>query len=90
MLAFIGGLQRGGLLRHKLTCEYNDQKLNQDKMISITSTHTAADDDAGGELPATALPLHQRKKIRDGNNKLKNPPDDQKNNGSDMVAMAFQ
>jgi hypothetical protein len=50
MLAFIRGLQRGGLLRHKLTCELNDQTLNLDRMISIASMHTAADDDAGREL----------------------------------------
>ncbi|KAK1698861.1 hypothetical protein QYE76_015558 [Lolium multiflorum] len=57
-------------------------------------THTAVDDDAGGELTATAIPLHQQKKNRDNggssNNKRKNPPDDQKSGGSGMVAMAFQ
>jgi hypothetical protein len=58
-------------------------------MISIASTRTATDDNAGGELQATSLPLHQQKKNRDGGNKRKNPPDDQKNNGSDMVAMVF-
>jgi hypothetical protein len=58
MPAFMGGLQRGGLLRHKLKCDYNDKKLDLDKMISIASTHTAADDDASVELPATTLPLH--------------------------------
>jgi alanine racemase len=90
MLAFMGGLQRGGLLRHKLKCEYKDQKLNLDKMISIAITHTATDDDACGELSATALPLHQQKKNRDGNNKRKNPSNDPKSSGSDMVAMTFQ
>jgi hypothetical protein len=88
MLAFIGGLQRGGLFRHKLTCEYNDRKLDLNKMISIASIHTTADDGAGGELPATALPLHQQKK-NNSNNKRKNPPDDQNSGGSDMVAMTF-
>jgi hypothetical protein len=48
-------------------------------MISIASTHTAADHDASGELSATALPLHQQKKNCDGNNKRKNPSNDQKN-----------
>ncbi|KAK1647032.1 hypothetical protein QYE76_064837 [Lolium multiflorum] len=71
MLAFIGGLQRGGLFRHKLTCEYNDRKLDLNKMISIASIHTTADDDTGGELPAIALPLHQQKK-NNSNNKRKN------------------
>ncbi|KAK1652933.1 hypothetical protein QYE76_070738 [Lolium multiflorum] len=91
MYAFIGGLQRGGLLRHKLTCLANANKLTLDEMISIASDHTAADDDAGGDIAATAIPLHQQKKNRDnGNNsghKRKNP-DDQKSGGSDMVAMA--
>jgi hypothetical protein len=90
MLAFMGGPQRGGMLRHKLKCMYNDQKPNLDKMISIASTHTAADDDAGGELAATALPLQYQKKNRNDNNKRKNPSEDQKSGGSDMVAMAFQ
>ncbi|KAK1619547.1 hypothetical protein QYE76_025064 [Lolium multiflorum] len=93
MYAFIGGLQRGGLLRHKLTCLANANKLTLDEMISIASDHTAADDDAGGDIAATAIPLHQQKKNRDnGNNsghKRKNP-DDQKSGGSEMVAMAFQ
>ncbi|KAK1652596.1 hypothetical protein QYE76_070401 [Lolium multiflorum] len=93
MHAFIGGLQRGGLLRHKLTCLANANKLTLDDMISIASDHTAADD-AGGDLAATAIPLHQQKKNRDnGNssgNKRKNPPDDQKSGGSEMIAMAFQ
>nr|XP_051221437.1 uncharacterized protein LOC127339655 [Lolium perenne] len=77
MLAFIGGLQRGGLLRHKLTCLVNENKLTLDDMIGIASTHTTADDDAGGELTATAIPLHQQKKNRDNsgnnNNKQKTP-----------------
>ncbi|KAK1612950.1 hypothetical protein QYE76_036623 [Lolium multiflorum] len=94
MHAFIGGLQRGGLLRHKLTCLVNANKLTLDDMITIASDHTAADDDAGGDLPATSIPLHQQKKNRDnGNssgNKRKNPPDNQKSGGSEMVAVAFQ
>ncbi|KAK1605147.1 hypothetical protein QYE76_028820 [Lolium multiflorum] len=93
MYAFIGGLQRGGLLRHTLTRLANSNKLTLDEMISIASDHTAADDDAGGDLAATAIPLHQQKKNRDNGNssshKRKNP-DDQKSGGSEMVAMAFQ
>ncbi|KAK1662865.1 hypothetical protein QYE76_051024 [Lolium multiflorum] len=77
MHAFIGGLQRGGLLRHKLTCLVNANKLTLDEMINIASDHTAADDDAGGDLAATAIPLHQQKKNRDNgvsnSNKRKNP-----------------
>ncbi|KAK1653601.1 hypothetical protein QYE76_071406 [Lolium multiflorum] len=76
MHAFIGGLQRGGLLR-QLTCLVNANKLTLDEMINIASDHTAADDDAGGDLAATAIPLHQQKKNRDNgvsnSNKRKNP-----------------
>ncbi|KAK1669020.1 hypothetical protein QYE76_057179 [Lolium multiflorum] len=61
MHAFIGGLQRGGLLRHKLTCLVNANKLTLDEMINIASDHTAADDDAGGDLAAIAIPLQQEK-----------------------------
>ncbi|KAK1651599.1 hypothetical protein QYE76_069404 [Lolium multiflorum] len=88
------GLQMGGLLRHKLTCLDNANKLTLDDMISIASDHTAAADDADGDLAATSIPLHLQKKNRDnGNNsgnKRKNPPDDQKSGGSEMVAIAFQ
>ncbi|KAK1650613.1 hypothetical protein QYE76_068418 [Lolium multiflorum] len=63
MHAFIGGLQRGGLLRHKLTCLVNANKLTLDEMINIASDHTAADDDAGGDLAATAIPLNRRKTV---------------------------
>ncbi|KAK1667861.1 hypothetical protein QYE76_056020 [Lolium multiflorum] len=83
-----------GLLRHKLTCLVNANKLTLDEMINIASDHTAADDDAGGDLAATTIPLHQQKKNRDNgvsnNNKRKNPPEDQKGGGSDMVAMTVQ
>jgi hypothetical protein len=65
MHAFIGGLQRGGLLQHKLTCLINENNLTLGDMIGIASNHTAADDDGGGELAATAIPLHQQKKNRD-------------------------
>ncbi|KAK1695161.1 hypothetical protein QYE76_011858 [Lolium multiflorum] len=59
-------------------------------MITTASNHTAANDDACGDLAATAIPLHLQKKNRDNggssnNNKRKNPSDDQKGGGSDMV-----
>ncbi|KAK1615995.1 hypothetical protein QYE76_021512 [Lolium multiflorum] len=54
MHAFIGGLQRGGLLRHKLTCLVNENKLTLDDMITIASDHTATNDDAGGDLAKEA------------------------------------
>ncbi|KAK1668352.1 hypothetical protein QYE76_056511 [Lolium multiflorum] len=62
MHAFIGGLQRGGLLRHKLTCLVNTNKLTLDDMITIASDHTAADDDAGGDLAATAIPYISKRR----------------------------
>ncbi|KAK1616817.1 hypothetical protein QYE76_022334 [Lolium multiflorum] len=61
MHAFIGGLQRGGLLRHKLTCLVNANKLTLDEMINIASDHLAADDDAA-EISQLAIPLHQQEK----------------------------
>ncbi|KAK1620261.1 hypothetical protein QYE76_025778 [Lolium multiflorum] len=75
-------IRRGGLLRHKLTCLVNANKLTLDEMINIASDHTAADDDSGGDLAATAIPLHQQKKNRDNgvsnskSNKRKNPLED--------------
>ncbi|KAK1630497.1 hypothetical protein QYE76_004812 [Lolium multiflorum] len=59
MHAFIGGLQRGGLLRHKLTCLVNANKLTLDDMITIASDHTAADDDVGGDLAANPPPAKE-------------------------------
>ncbi|KAK1558042.1 hypothetical protein QYE76_048289 [Lolium multiflorum] len=87
------GLQRGGLLRHKLTCLVNANKLTLDDMITIASDHSAADDAASGDLAATTIPLHQQKKNRDNDNdaqKRKNPPDDQRSGGSGTIAMAFR
>ncbi|KAK1585292.1 hypothetical protein QYE76_008124, partial [Lolium multiflorum] len=92
MHAFIGGLQRGGLLRHKLTCLVNANKLTLDDMITIASDHTAADDDAGGDLASYRIPASTKKNRDNGSSsshKRKNP-DDQKSGGSEMVAMAFQ
>ncbi|KAK1628146.1 hypothetical protein QYE76_002461 [Lolium multiflorum] len=62
MHAFIGGLQRGGLLRHKLTCLVNANKLTLDEMINIASDHTAADDDAGGDLQLQPYPCTNKRK----------------------------
>ncbi|KAK1663356.1 hypothetical protein QYE76_051515 [Lolium multiflorum] len=94
MHAFIGGCSVGGCCATSLLVLVNANKLTLDEMINIASDHTAADDDAGGDLAATAIPLHQQKKNRDNgvsnSNKRKNPPEDQKGGGSDMVAMTFQ
>ena len=88
MLAFIGGLARGSLLRHTLTREHDTRRLTLSNMIATASSFAAADDDARGSLQATALP----KKNNNGggnNGKRKNPPEDNPG-GSDMVAMTFQ
>jgi len=89
MLAFIGGLHRGSLLRHKLQCEYNAQTLNLNDMIATASNMSAADDDAGGIITASAFPSSSRKN-NNNSNKRKAPADDQKAGGSDMVAATFQ
>jgi hypothetical protein len=85
MLAFIGALNRGGLLRHTLTREKDARILTLNRMIAIASSYAAADDDAGAALQAVAVP--NQKKCN--GNKRKNPPDDQ-HDGFDMVAMTFQ
>ncbi|KAK1605186.1 hypothetical protein QYE76_028859 [Lolium multiflorum] len=91
MHTFIGGLQRGGLLRHKLTCLVNANKLTLDEMINIASDHTAADDDAV-EISRPTIPCEQKKNRDNGVKKqqAEEPPEDQKGGGSDMVAMTFQ
>src|SRR4051812_17077816 len=60
MLAFINGLQRGSNMRHKLQCDKNAGILNLNDMIHYAGNCTAADDDAGGVMPAM-LPSHQKK-----------------------------
>ncbi|KAK1691948.1 hypothetical protein QYE76_008645 [Lolium multiflorum] len=76
MYAFIGGLQRGGLLRHTLTRLANSSKLTLDEMISIASDHTAADDDAGGDLAYDNPYIRRRTVItRKWVNDLKNDPE---------------
>ena len=82
MLAFIGGLPRGSLLRHTLTREHDTSRLTLSNMIATASSFAAADNDARGSLQATALP---KKNNNGGNNgKCKNLPDDN-TGGSDMV-----
>ncbi|KAK1652752.1 hypothetical protein QYE76_070557 [Lolium multiflorum] len=75
MHAFIGGLQRGGLLRHKLTCLVNANKLTLDEMINIARSHCANDDAA--EISQLQPYPHQQKKTvttQRIKNKRKNPP----------------
>jgi hypothetical protein len=55
VLAFIGALNRGGLLRHTMTRKKDAGKLTLNGMIAYASAYTAADDDAGGPLQAIAV-----------------------------------
>ena len=55
-LAFIQGLERGTLLRHKLTRKKNEGTLTLNEMITVATSHAAADDDARQKMMATAVP----------------------------------
>ena len=91
ILAFIGGLRAGNLLRYNLTCKLNAGTLTLNEMISDACNGAAAEDDARGFMQASAVPGSQSKKgNNNNNNKRKNPPEDNGGGGSDMVAMTFQ
>src|SRR4051812_36318568 len=60
MLAFINGLRRRSIMRHKLQCDKNAGVLTLNDMIHYASNCTAADDDARGIVPVM-LPSHQKK-----------------------------
>jgi hypothetical protein len=86
MLAYIGGLSRGGLLRHALTHEHESRTLNLNGMIATASAYAVANDDARGPLQAVMVRNQQKK----GNgNKWKNSSNDQQQEAFDMVAMTF-
>jgi hypothetical protein len=84
ILAFIGSLERGQLLRHRLLQERNEGKLTLNSRITIASNYAAADDDACESLKASAI---QNTGKRNNNNKRKNPPEEQQT--LDMVAITF-
>src|SRR4051812_1724737 len=84
MAAFIDGLERGTLLRYKLKRLQDNHQLDLNQMIQLASEFAAADDDARGSLPATAVPTQAQ---RNSGAKRKNPPEEKQN--SDMVAMTF-
>src|SRR3954463_10399490 len=98
MLAFINDLQKGSYMRHKLQCDKNAGILTLNDMIHYASNCAAANDDAGGTMPAM-LPSHKKNNNNNGNNnnnnnnnngKRKNPPTDQQVGSDNMVAMTFQ
>src|SRR3954471_4884722 len=61
MAAFIDGLERGMLLRHKLKFLQDNHQLDLNQMIQLPSEFAAADDDARGSLPAMAVPTQARR-----------------------------
>ena len=89
ILAFVGALRAGNLLRYNLTVKHNAGTLTLNEIINDASNGAAAEDDARGVIQAVAVSGSQQKK-NNNNNKQKNPPEDNGGNGSDMVAMTFQ
>src|SRR4051812_23485179 len=73
MAAFIDGLEKGTLLRHKLKRLQDNHMLDLNQMIQLASEFTAADDDARGSLPAIAIRTQVK---RNNNTKRKNPPEE--------------
>ncbi|KAK1642539.1 hypothetical protein QYE76_060344 [Lolium multiflorum] len=90
MHAFIGGLRRGGLLRHKLTCTVNANKLTLDEMINIASDHTAADDGRRSRSYSHTPAPTEEVIMASQQQQAEEPSEDQKGGGSNMVAMTFQ
>src|SRR3954462_6582482 len=84
MAAFIDGLERGMLLRHKMKRLQENHQLDLNQMIQLASEFVAADDDARGSLPATAVPAQAR---RNSSTKSKSAPEEKQT--PDMVAMTF-
>src|SRR4051812_34518258 len=84
MAAFIDGLERGTLLRHKLKRLQDNHQLDLNQIIPLASEFAAADDDARGSLPATAIPTQAR---RNSSTKWKTTPEEKQS--TDMVAMTF-
>ena len=84
MAAFIDGLEKGTLLRHKLKRLQDNHRLDFNQMIQLASEFIATDDDARGSLPATTVPTQARRNI---STKRKSPPKEKQT--SDMVAMTF-
>jgi acetyl-CoA acetyltransferase len=60
MLAFIGALNRGGLLRHTITRERDAGTLTLNHMLATASSYVAADDVARAALQAVAVPNQKK------------------------------
>src|SRR4051812_33153469 len=84
MAAFIDGLERGTLLRHKLKRPQDNHQLDLNQMIQLASVSAPAADDGRVSLPATAVPTQAR---RNSSTKWKSPPEEKQT--SNMVAMTF-
>src|SRR3954464_5383734 len=84
MAAFIDGLERGTLLRHKLKRLQDNHQLDLNQMIQLASEFVAAANGARGSLPATAVPTQAR---RNSSTKQKTAPEEKQS--TDMVAMTF-
>src|SRR3954462_7850100 len=84
MAAFIDGLERGTLLRHKLKRLQDNHQLDLNQMIQLASEFAAADDDARGSLPAMAVPTQAWR-----NNSTKRKTALEEKQSTDMVAMTF-
>ena len=83
VISFVGGLEKGTLLRYELTRLKDQGRLSFNEMISIASGHAAASDDANMKMPANAYGGVKQK------NKRKNQTEEEKPSDG-MVAMAFQ
>src|SRR4051812_47912054 len=84
MSALIDGLERGTLLRHKLKRLQDNHQLDLNQMIQLASEFAAADDDARGSSPATAIPTQA---WRNNSKKRKTAPEEKQS--TNMVAMTF-
>src|SRR3954453_23020864 len=78
MAAFIDGLERGTLLRHKLKRLQDNHQLDLNQMIQLASEFAPTEDDACGSLPAMAFPTQDR---RNNSTKRKNPPEENQSFG---------
>src|SRR3954464_11636086 len=72
------------LLRHKLKRLQDNHQLDLNQMIQLASEFAAADDDARGSLPTTAIPTQAR---RNSSRKWKAAAEEKQY--TDMVAMTF-
>jgi hypothetical protein len=60
ILAFLRGLDRGALLRHKLFSEHDECTLTLNGMIQTASSYATTDDDARGTLLANTKLIYSK------------------------------